>query len=280
MPSAAIKVDLQSYVRQQLDRKTFELPMLPAVMTEVLALCQNDAVDAARLSVVIHRDPTLAANVLRVANSVMFAAPMPCGSLQQAVSRLGMQRVSEIALALAVRGNVFTAPECQDLLSRLWRHALMTAWFAREIARARRQNVEVAFLCGLLHDVGKAAILTNILRAPGRVTMTDVTEALQQFHVEVGVQLARTWRLPEMIVECLECHHEPARACYHMQLAMAVCLGDVLAQFADSASEFAKADADAIRLHPVLAGLNLYPDQLEDLLKRANTARAFADGLA
>ena len=156
----------------------------------------------------------------------------------------------------------------------------MAAWFSREIARARRQNVEMAFLCGLLHDVGKAAILTNILHAPGRVTLTDVSEVLHQYHVEAGVQLARIWRLPEMIVECIECHHEPARACYHMQLAMTVCLGDVLAQFADSASDHAKADADAIRQHPSLAGLNMYPDQLEDLLKRASTARSFADGLA
>lgn len=280
MASAPTKIDLASHVKQQLQAKSFELPMLPAVMTEVMTLCQSDTVDAARLSVVIHRDPTLAANVLRVANSAIFGMTMPCGSLQQAVSRLGMQKVSEIAMALAVRGSVFSQPECQDLLSRLWRHSLLGAWFSREIARQKRQNVEIAFLCGLLHDVGKAAILCNVLKSPGRVTMTDVVEALQEHHVEAGVLLARQWRLPEMIVECIECHHEPARAVYHLQLAMSVCLGDMLAHFADSAPEHSKAHAEVVRQHPVLAGLNLYPDQLEDLIARAGAARAFADGLS
>lgn len=280
MASAPTKTDLASHVRQQLDKKSFELPMLPAVMTEVMALCQNESVDAARLSVVIHRDPTLAANVLRVANSAMFGMTMPCGSLQQAVSRLGMHKVSEIAMALAVRGTIFTQPDCQDLLARLWRHSLLAAWFSREIARQKRQNVEVAFLCGLLHDVGKAAILCNVFKATGRVTMTDVIEALQEHHVEAGVLLARHWRLPEMIVECIECHHEPVRAVYHLQLATATCLGDMLAHFADAAPEHSKAHADVVRHHAVLSALNLYPDQLEDLLARATSARTFADGLS
>lgn len=107
--------DLTLLLAQQVAEQSLSLPMLPAVANEVLALTQAETTDAARLSQVMHRDPALASNVLRVANSAAFVGQVPCASLQQAVSRLGLQRVTEIALALAVKGSVFgknVTPNC------------------------------------------------------------------------------------------------------------------------------------------------------------------------
>ncbi|MEN8165476.1 MAG: HDOD domain-containing protein, partial [Acidobacteriota bacterium] len=91
-----------------------------------------------------------------VANSAAYVGAVPCSSLQQAVSRLGLQMITEIAMAVSVRGRMFGNPRCAELLAALWKHSVLTAWFTKEIARAHGHNVEVAFLCGLLHDVGKA----------------------------------------------------------------------------------------------------------------------------
>ncbi|MGE3172742.1 MAG: HDOD domain-containing protein [Planctomycetota bacterium] len=274
--------DLCALLARQIAERRLELPVLPAVATEVLSLCQQEATDAARLSAVIHRDQSLAANVLRVANSAAYVGQVPCGSLQQAVSRLGMQLITEIAVAVAVKGRVFAGSGCAELFRHLWRHAVMTGFFTKEIARQRRRNVEVAFLCGLLHDVGKAVLLANVARHvdSGDVQLADLADGLQQHHAEVGAALAEGWKMPEQIVESIRCHHDYDRATKFSEAAMTVALADLIAHFVEPTEDQAPLHADALRQHPVLLGLNLYPDQLQQLLQLGDKAIALAEGMA
>lgn len=273
--------DLDTFVARRLEAGSLELPMLPSAMTQTLALCQSETADAQKLSAAIHRDPTLAANVLKAANSAASGLSTPCASLQQAVARLGMARVAEIALALCVRGAVFSDPSCRDALARLWRHAALAACFAREIARALRRNVETAFLCGLLHDVGKAVLLANLQRdlGQGGVELPELAGVLHARHEEAGARLAAAWKLPEPVAAAVACHHEPERASSHAQFAAIACLADLLAHFVD-ADDGAELCTDAVRRHPSVAMLNLYPDQLQGLFALANKARAAAESLA
>ncbi len=168
-----------------------ELPPMPATAAEVMDLCQQETTDAAKLSAVVHRDQTIASNVLRVANSVAYAGQVPCSSLQQACSRLGMQLISEIATAVAVRGRMFADARCAALLTALWRHSVLAGFFSKEIARARRRNVDVAFLCGLLHDIGKAA-----------------DHELEGGHPKIGADLLKRHGEREEIVHAALGHHD------------------------------------------------------------------------
>ena len=194
------------FARQIADRK-IELPPMPGTASEVMALCQSESTDAAKLSAVIHRDQTIASNVLRVANSAAYAGQVPCSSLQQAVSRLGMQLITEIAMAVSVRGRMFANKTCAELLGSLWKHSILTGFFTKEIARARRRNVEIAFLCGLLHDVGKAVLVNNVDRVLGKndlaLPIAVLLEALDEQHIPAGTLLAREWKLPDQVAEAI-----------------------------------------------------------------------------
>ena len=70
------------------------------------------------------------------ANSAAYAGQIPCSSLQQAVSRLGMQLITEIAMAVSVRSRMFGNAVCADLLAMLWKHSVLTGFYTKEIARA------------------------------------------------------------------------------------------------------------------------------------------------
>ncbi len=277
----ATQQELDTLVARRLDEGLLELPMLPSAMTQTLALCQSESVDAQTLSAAIHRDPTLAANVLKAANSAAFGLSSPCASLQQAVARLGLARVAELALALCVRGTVFSDPSCRDALAQLWRHAALAACTAREIARALRRNVETAFLCGLLHDVGKAVLLTNLQRdlGQGSVELPELAGVLHARHESAGARLAAAWKLPDPVAVAVAFHHEPERATVHAPFAAIACLADLLAHLVD-AEEGAELLADAVRRHPAVAMLNVYPDQLQSLFVLATKARAAAECLA
>ncbi|MEY4831576.1 MAG: hypothetical protein RLZZ562_3372, partial [Planctomycetota bacterium] len=66
----------------------------------------------------------------------------------------------------------------------------------------------------------------------------------------------------------------------HSQFAAIACLADLLAHFVDAADGGAMPQADAIRRHPSIALLNLYPDQLQTLFALASKAQASAEAFA
>jgi HD-like signal output (HDOD) protein len=140
-----------------------DVPMLPEVANKALMLAQNPDSDASEMAKLIEGDQSLAAHVMRIANSVAYTPLGNLVSLQQAIARLGMGIISEIALAASIGSKMFNTPGYESYVAQLWKHALATGLWAKEIARHGRSNVEVAFLAGLLHSMGKPALLQAIL---------------------------------------------------------------------------------------------------------------------
>lgn len=275
--------DLSRVFARQIADGKLSLPTMPGTAAEVMALSQQDSTDAAKLSAVIHKDQTIASSVLRVANSAAYAGQVPCASLQQAVSRLGLQLITEIATAVSVRGRVFGNPKCAELLAALWKHSVLTGFYTKEIARTRRRNVEVAFLCGLLHDLGKAVLLDNVDRVLGAqefmVPTAELLAAVHEQHLAAGALLAKQWRLPEQIAEAIACHHDYGSAQHFQDMAMMVCLADLLSHHIAPGPFGAAPSAEALAAHPVLEGLNLYQDQLQALLNLRERALLVTEGM-
>jgi putative nucleotidyltransferase with HDIG domain len=261
---------LRAAVAHRLATGQLNLPLLPRVASQVVALVGSATTDANRLAELIHRDPALAGQVLRIANSPAYMPRMPIVSLQQAVSRLGLNVVSEIAFAASLQSGVFRVPGYESVLNQLWRHALASGAFAKEIARVRRLNVESAFLCGLLHSVGKPALLqlvndvakTNSMRV-GPIALVAV---LDDLHAVVGVRIAEQWSLPKPVAASIEHHAAYAQAGAFRQEAMITFLADRLATHAIEPARFG--GDDGFRDTQVIADLNLYPDDVAGLLAR------------
>jgi putative nucleotidyltransferase with HDIG domain len=258
----------------------FELPLLPQVSQQVVALCNSADVDSRRLAEVVHRDQALAANLLRLANSAAFGGKVAIVSLQQAISRLGLVRIGEIALLVAAQAGVFQVKEHQAVARGLWRHSLVTALFAREIARQRRRNVEGGFLCGLLHDAGKAVILAALGKQGGDVVKKllpdELLALLDGEHCRAGALLAQSWRLPETVAQAIAHHHAPEQAGPHFEAAAMVALADQLAHATCSDGGPGVRPED-LSGSPLLPRLDLYPDDLQALLAQRDEIRRLAD---
>jgi putative nucleotidyltransferase with HDIG domain len=282
MSPQTTRSELATLFGKQIAARQLELPMMPGVAAEVLSLVQLESTDAAKLSAVVHRDQTLASNVLRVANSAAYVGQVPVASLQQAVSRLGMQMITDIAMAVSVKSRVFQNPAYADLLAGLWRHSVLTGYFTKEIARSRRRNVEIAFIAGLLHDIGKAVLLSNLDRIGkgANVPIELLSEALHEQHAAAGALLASEWRMPEQLHEAIVFHHQYEQATKFGDLAMMVCLADLLAHLLSPNLLGSLPMDSVVRSHPVLAALNIYPDQLDALLLHADKAIQVAESMA
>jgi HD-like signal output (HDOD) protein len=196
------------------------VPMLPEVAAEVLRMTADDSANIARLSVLIHKDPALAARAVRLANSAAYAPRMPIASLQQAITRLGLAALREVVVSASIESGVFHVPGFEAELRGLWRHSLASALYAKEIARRRRFDVDSAFLCGLVHRIGAPVTLQAALdgAAGQELPMRSAAGRLHVFALAselaplAGATVTSSWKLPPEVVACARYHEAPEAA--------------------------------------------------------------------
>ncbi|HUR29087.1 MAG TPA: HDOD domain-containing protein [Planctomycetota bacterium] len=272
-PNAALDALLAAHFADQ----QLELPLLPTYATQVVALCSDPKSDARSLAQLLQRDPALAAHVLAVANSAAFASREPIVSLQQAIARMGVRTLADVALSVAVKTKVFSSGQHLERVQRLWKHSAICAAWAREIARSRRQSVESAFLCGLLHEVGAQVVLQAIEVIGKKCSLhfspPEIERALLQFHAEVGERLVRAWSLPEWTRETARWHHAPEGATDCVDLVHTAHLADRLAHFVEN-------EDDLYGVEPVLGALGMYEEDLDALKEQAAAIRTLAQALS
>jgi len=186
-------------------------PLLPAVALEVHALAQQSNVDAAKVVEVMRRDPMLAGRVLKIAQSAAFAPVGTITSLLDAVVRLGLRNLSEIAWEVSLGMRVFRSHAYAEAMEIVRRHSTACAYLARMVSGFTSIASEYAFLCGLLHDIGMAAALTVLGEQKATAAGFDPTllgPALQQCHQEASGVVAGLWKLPADVQLVLSHHHD------------------------------------------------------------------------
>ena len=268
-PPAGLRLEaIRSAVSSHLDDETLELPLLPAVAGRVLSLARSQDTRAAELAGVIHSDQSLVSHVLKVGNSAAYGWNSQIVSLHQAVARLGFERIAEIALAVAVGGRLFRLDGKKAELQKLWNHSVAAAFCAQEAACLLRLNAETAFLCGLLHDIGKPVVLEAVQaveKSLGCDLEAEIAVVLmEEFGSSVGARLGREWGLPQQVQEAIACRDCYQDAVEYPDEAKLVCVADLLSDHLLDE----KSDEDVLRAHPVFVDLNLYPDDVDSLLSK------------
>lgn len=276
---ADLPVPVRERLEHLIEENKLELPVLPEVASQVIQLSFDESCEIRQLTDLIQRDQSMSAHVLRLANSVMFGATVPIVSLQHALSRLGLSKVREIALMISCETKVFKVEGFDLRVRGLFKHAVGSAAYAQEIARALRQNVEEAFLCGLLSDFGRPVLLQALvdLRREMKVEISrDVIDAASgEFHCRVGSQMAKAWKLSPLLAESILHHHDPESASPEVELAARMTrLANDFSHWIMGGKEI---DVDALRAHPQLEPLNIYPDLAEDLIGRKDKVLAIAE---
>ncbi len=274
MPQTAPSKSDSVLARLTCEAAEIELPPLSTVALEVGRLAaDNDAADSAgALSNIIRRDVALATQIIRVANSALYSPRVPIVSLAQAVTRLGMNEIRNIAYSFALRTNLLGGAA----FAALWRESLATACFAQEVARIKRRDVESAYLCGLMHRVGFAVLLWRLARSSDcqLVDAESLTDfAAQGAEAKVGLRLAQAWQLPPAIGAAIAHWRSPTEAPANyrsllMQIVTARALTTQLNAADDLAPELSGIDPAALEV------LALYPDDVRALFAKRPLIRS------
>jgi len=260
---------IEFLLSELLETKSFDVPMLPDVASRVLVLSNDPDSDAAQLAKLIQGDQGLSAHVMRIANSAAYTPNASMVSLQQAIARLGMALITEIALAASINSKMFKAPQFDKRLTRIWDHALVTAHWGKEVARISKKNVEASFLCGLLHSIGRPVVLQAIseyLTEGGAPVDDDELSLLEEFfHIPFGAVIVENWKMPIIVQESVQFYREYLQAKTHRDQAMVIHAADKLAHDTLICKETDECNIDSVLDDEVFAALNLYEDEIQKL---------------
>lgn len=209
------------------------LPTLPGMIEKISKAVESKRFSAADVGKLISRDQVLTAKVLKLANSAFFGFSRKVGSLTQALVLLGF----DVVKGLILTSSVFDLMKNRD--QALWRHSMGVATCASIIAGVcELPEAEEVSLAGLLHDLGKVVIRAHMPEDSAAIAelvereSIPVREAeakvLGFSHVEVGMWLAESWKLPENLTEPIRYHHNPAASRKAPVVTAVVHLSDVL----------------------------------------------------
>lgn len=273
-------LDISTYLDTLVKEKWIEVPILPDVASRVLAMSNDPESDAAMLSKLIQSDQSLAGHVMRIANSAAYTPNASMVSLQQAIARLGMNLITEMALAASLNSKMFKAPGFESRIADIWSHALCTALWGKEIARASKKNVEASFLCGLLHSIGRPSILQAISEYSQKQNISiEPWEALmleQIHHVRFGSVIVEKWGMPVIVQESVQHYQNYEKASSNRDQAM------VIHGAAQMATTMLWPDAfpmEAVLEDAVFADLNLYQDEIELLQQQQDKVKSSMEAM-
>ena len=216
------------------------IPTLPAYVFELSSLLSCVPVDLRRVCRVIRTDPSLAAQVIRLCNSVMLGLRGRVSHIEHAVILLGTERLRTLVLTCSLVQHIGNFLSAADLQS-FWQHSLLTATLSERCAFSLRYlETEQAYLAGLLHDLGVLPLLLlaagsrESKLAPGSIAWGESVELERQHcgvdHCIVGKCIGLTWNFAPQIIEVLECHHRPQDAKYDRTLVEIVVAADLVCQ--------------------------------------------------
>lgn len=258
-----VETTLQAHINDD----SLELPVLPAVANQVIQLTHNPDVTNKELADLLQRDLALASHTMRFANSAAYSPVTKLVSLQQAIARLGMQTIAEIALASTLNAKLFKVPGYEEHAIEIWRHALATALWCKELARFTRRNIDTTFLAGLLHSIGRPVILQAVLKIAEDLNVTPTREQIcdleERFQREVGLKVCQQWQMPTLVQTAIEYLNNHQDAPSHNEQIAIVC----------GATSFARhmLDPDGLNKEQlcqleIIEQLNLYEDEVNKLL--------------
>lgn len=211
------------FVLRLLERALADLPPLPQALAKVLAESRRNDVSAHSLEAIISTDQALSSKVLRVVNSAYYGLPGQVQSLGQACVILGVSQIRNLSLSMATMANAnLSSPSARETHTRFWKHSFGAASAAQWIAKHKGLNLaeeDLAFVGGLLHDIGRLFLFANFPEVYSDALATSIknqvpmqvveAELAGMDHAAIGGRMARTWNLPEDVCTMIEYHESP-----------------------------------------------------------------------
>jgi putative nucleotidyltransferase with HDIG domain len=195
-----------------------KLPPFGPVAVSLMRLFDRDDVEIYDIVRLVSSDAALTSQLLALANSPLFGVQTAILDLQHAVTVLGTDRTKALSITLAMHGFLSNSPKT-PVLRDVWRHGLATAVIAEMLAPSYGLPKDLAHVAGILHDVGRVALLAaypdeyaTLAIQPHENAESILLAERTQFgldHCQAGQLLSESWRFPDELQQVAAHHLEP-----------------------------------------------------------------------
>lgn len=191
------------------------IPMMPAIAHRVIELVSDPEVSIATIAALVSKDQVLASRVLGLANSAYCAPMQSVSTVLEAIVRLGTSAVRNVVVTVSFTSRMHDPRIYGEAARDRTDHAIGTAYVARLAAEKAGVDENEAFLCGLLHDIGKLVVLKlahDAQKAGKPVPPEQLETAMIARHAALGGITLKRWKLPEALIEPVAYHHDYTQA--------------------------------------------------------------------
>ncbi len=255
-----------------------ELPTLPTVASKLITLTAREDTTLSDIADLVCRDISLSSKILKVSNSSFYSFPQQIGSIQQAVSILGINAVRSLVLSFSFLGMGTGKSRTRFNFKQFWQRSLARAVASKLILeKVKGADVEEIVISGLLQNLGELILARTFPEKYDTALQSIEQEQYDAILVEekifginhciAGYEVAKNWGFPEPLLLPILHHHAPekyqGKSTKIQQTIQAVYLSDLLSKilYTDIPEEHHKRfQKEARKL------LHLKADEIEQIL--------------
>ena len=233
------KEKLITDLRNNIAYRKIKLPEIPSTVFELNEVITNPLASADDIAMVVSKSPSLAAILLKIVNSPVYAFPAKIDTISRAVTLIGTQEISGLALGISAISIFKDIPEDMIDMHLFLKHSLACGIISRVLCAYKNiTQTEQLFVSGLLHDIGRLILYKYYPEQAKKILIRaeNSKELLHQEekkgigckHTDIGKDLLKKWKIPFSIENNVFYHHNPSRA-NNQTHATIVHLADIIA---------------------------------------------------
>jgi HD-GYP domain-containing protein (c-di-GMP phosphodiesterase class II) len=187
-------------------------PVMPQVVQDLQDVVNQPNPTADMLAAVIEREPVISLRLVSISNSPVYRGVKEIRTIREAIPRLGLKETMAVVMAIANK-SLYQAknPRYRLLMDRLWGHSIATAFCARLIGQLLKLgDVDVLFLMGLTHDIGKTFMLKAFSEEPAvkGLDMKLVVANIQEAHLGISNIMLKRWGFNDAFIRAVSLHEK------------------------------------------------------------------------
>ncbi|MFH0925859.1 MAG: HDOD domain-containing protein [bacterium] len=235
-----VKDRLDDAFKKKIVSLTGDLPPMPHIAMKVMEIVRDVNVSANGLKKVISQDQALTAKILKFSNSALYSCVRTISTLTDAIVVLGFNTIRSLVIATSTQSLYKKESKKSGLTEqKLWEHSVATAITAKLVAeKVHFTKLEEAFVCGLLHDIGKLILVQSLFEKYNEVIQEVYNEGSsfiiveeKKFgfdHTDVGALVVKKWNFALELEEAIHYHHYPEKASVAQQLAYIIAFANLV----------------------------------------------------
>jgi len=184
------------------------VPRVPEIIPQLLRSLRDEGITGAELARQVGKDPSLAAEVIREANSPFYRQGTQVRTIDAALLVLGQNGLRMLLARAAFRpiAGMQGGRHARVAAPRVWRHTEHCALAASLLAPSLRADPFEAYLAGLMQDVGLIVALRLFDQASEASALPGDAHAaaqLQDAARQLSARIALQWELPPPIAAAI-----------------------------------------------------------------------------